>query len=107
MTTELTISNLDAMVYHLKQGEDNCGLSKDALSNFLEHLQRTVAALTAERDKWKAAYELADTPLNDSKRLELEDQIKALTAERDALRAKVDALEQELALAEAGLRNAH
>jgi hypothetical protein len=74
MTLELTTTNLGAMIYHLSRGEDNCGLSRDALGKFLDHLRDTIARLTAERD---------------------------------ALAARVRELEHELALLENGLANAH
>ena len=50
MTIELTQTNLGALLYHLKNGEDNCGLSRESLGKFLAHIQTTIATLTSERD---------------------------------------------------------
>lgn len=33
---ELASGNLEAIVYHLRQGEDNGGITREALANFLE-----------------------------------------------------------------------
>ncbi len=55
MYTGITISNLDAIAYHLEQGIDNAGIKTDALALFLrstargiEASERTAAELRAQ-----------------------------------------------------------
>jgi hypothetical protein len=66
----------------------------DVLSDAMKLKDAEIARLTAERDKWKVAYELADTPLNDAARLVLEDQIASLTEKLAELGKVGDTLEQ-------------
>lgn len=40
MFVGLTVSNLDAIAYHLEQGVDNGGVSKEALARFLRSVAR-------------------------------------------------------------------
>ena len=40
MIDGITFTNLNAIVYHLKQGDDNGGIGREALANFLDGLRK-------------------------------------------------------------------
>jgi hypothetical protein len=93
----------NAVEYVQKQNNPRCRLPSNLTHQYRRipidpslWKDQEIARLTAERDKWKTYYELADTPMNDAARLVLEDTIKYLKVkllDADAYNGSKEALE--------------